>query len=284
MKQQPFMKTIRQLLVITIGIFIYAVSVNSVTIPNDLGGGGVTGLALLLYYSFGISPALTNIVVNAVIMLYGWRILERRTTYYTLYAIVVLSLFLDRLHLPSFVPDNSILVPIVAGVLSGIGLGMVILAEGTTAGTDIIAVIMNKLTGLSVSSSLMIIDFVIIVPLIFVVGAENTVLSVVCLYIMTQVMNFVMEGFNPKKSFFIVSDQHEAIAQRITQEIDRGITIFYGKGYYSQEDKPILYVVVNQMQLRQAQRIVQELDPDAFMTISQVQEVHGEGFTFFVDN
>ncbi|TLQ49575.1 YitT family protein [Ruoffia tabacinasalis] len=271
------------LALVLIGTFIFSIAINSIVIPNQLGEGGVTGITLLLFYVFDISPSLSNFIINAIIMLIGWKFLEKETIFYTLVAIVSMSLFLEFVFLPSFIPTNSLLGPLASGFLIGLGIGIVILGHGTTAGVDIIALIINKYMGLQVSIALLILDVMIVIPLTVVIGLEKGVLTLISLYITSKILNFVMEGYNPKKAIMVVSNKHDEIAEEIMKRVDRGITVLKGYGYYSKAEKDVLYVVINRIQLIKVQRIINDIDSNAFVTVTGIQQVLGEGFTFNLD-
>ena len=278
-----YKSVIKNLALVLIGTFIFSIAVNSIVIPNQLGEGGVTGITLLLFYIFDISPALSNFIINAIIMLVGWRFLEKETIFYTIVAIISMSLFLEFIFLPSFIPTNSLLGPLASGFLIGLGIGIVILGHGTTAGVDIIALIINKYLGLQVSVALLILDVLIVIPLTIVIGLEKGLLTLISLYITSKILNFVMEGYNPKKAIMVVSNKHDEIAEEIMKRVDRGITVLKGYGYYSKAEKEVLYVVINRIQLIKVQRIINEIDSNAFVTVTGIQQVLGEGFTFNLD-
>lgn len=280
---EMYKSVIKNLALVLIGTFIFSIAINSIVIPNQLGEGGVTGITLLLFYVFDISPSLSNFIINAIIMLIGWKFLEKETIFYTLVAIVSMSLFLEFVFLPSFIPTNSLLGPLASGFLIGLGIGIVILGHGTTAGVDIIALIINKYMGLQVSIALLILDVMIVIPLTVVIGLEKGVLTLISLYITSKILNFVMEGYNPKKAIMVVSNKHDEIAEEIMKRVDRGITVLKGYGYYSKAEKDVLYVVINRIQLIKVQRIINDIDSNAFVTVTGIQQVLGEGFTFNLD-
>lgn len=280
---EMYKSVIKNLALVLIGTFIFSIAINSIVIPNQLGEGGVTGITLLLFYVFDISPSLSNFIINAIIMLIGWKFLEKETIFYTLVAIVSMSLFLEFVFLPSFIPTNSLLGPLASGFLIGLGIGIVILGHGTTAGVDIIALIINKYMGLQVSIALLILDVMIVIPLTVVIGFEKGLLTLISLYITSKILNFVMEGYNPKKAIMVVSNKHDEIAEEIMKRVDRGITVLKGYGYYSKAEKDVLYVVINRIQLIKVQRIINDIDSNAFVTVTGIQQVLGEGFTFNLD-
>ena len=269
---------------VIIGTFLYALTVNAVVIPNTLGEGGATGMTLMIFYWLGWNPAIVSFVLNAILLVIGWRHLEKRQIMYTIVSMVVMSVALEYTTGFSFVSDNTVVAAVAGGVLSGLAIGIVSLGGGTTGGTEIIAWIMKKYLGIGVSAGLLLIDFLVVAPLTVQIGLEKAILTLIMLYVMSKVLNFIIEGFNPKKSITIISKQHEAIAAAIQEKVDRGITILDGKGYYSREAHQILYIVINRHQLIDVQNIIYELDPKAFVIITDVQQVIGEGFTFYLSD
>lgn len=269
---------------VIIGTFLYALTVNAVVIPNTLGEGGATGMTLMIFYWLGWNPAIVSFVLNAILLVIGWRHLEKRQIMYTIVSMVVMSMALEYTTGFSFVSDNTVVAAVAGGVLSGLAIGIVSLGGGTTGGTEIIAWIMKKYLGIGVSAGLLLIDFLVVAPLTVQIGLEKAILTLIMLYVMSKVLNFIIEGFNPKKSITIISKQHEAIAAAIQEKVDRGITILDGKGYYSREAHQILYIVINRHQLINVQNIIYELDPKAFVIITDVQQVIGEGFTFYLSD
>ncbi|WP_124057325.1 YitT family protein [Vaginisenegalia massiliensis] len=276
-------KTIISVILVLIGTLIFSIAVNTVIIPNHLGEGGVTGLTLLGLYLFRINPAISSFILNSILIVLGWKFLDKRTIYYTFISIASMSLFLQYIHIPEFVPQNSIIASIAAGLLIGVGIGIVVLGHGTTAGSDILAMMMKKYLGMNVAISLLLIDVMVVIPLSYVIGIEKGILTILNLFIASKAMNFVLEGFNPKKSITIISNKNEEIGNEIQRQIGRGITVMHGHGFYSKTEKNILYIVINRLQLMPLQRIIHDIDPDAFVTITDVQSVIGEGFTFYLN-
>lgn len=268
------------LLYIFIGSFFYAISVNSFTVPNQLAEGGVTGLSLLLFYMTKVPPGITIFVLNIFILAIGYKYLDKETIAYTIVANIFLTLFLQFKVPFEFIPQNTLLVPIGAGFFMGIGIGIIMLGEGTTAGSDIIAQIMSKYLGMNTSVALLVIDVLVVLPSVLIIGPENAFLTLINLFIQSKVLDFVLEGLNPKKSIFIISPKYKEIARNIEEQVGRGMTVLYGEGHYTHERKNILYVIINRQQIMTIKRIIESVDERAFITISDVQEVSGEGFTY----
>ncbi|HAK1318240.1 TPA: YitT family protein, partial [Listeria monocytogenes] len=159
------------------------------------------------------------------------------------------------------------------------GMGLIMNGGGTTAGSAILAKIANKYLGWNTSYALLFFDLLVVIPSVFVIGFENMLFTIVSLYISTKVLDFILEGYNPKKSVTIISDYYEEIATEIDANLERGITLFNGQGFYMRQDKKILYIVISRDQLLPLTKIVNKYDEKAFFIINDVQSVVGEGFT-----
>ena len=281
MKKYINQETLTSILMVTIGSFIFSFTINAVVIPNQFGSGGVTGITLLLYYILGINPGTSNLVINIVLLLIGYQFLERRTMFYTIYAVILMSVFLDITRgMYQFIPHNSLLAAIGGGVVGGAALGLVMLGNGTTAGTDIIAMMMKKYLGWNVSVSLLLLDIFVVSPLSIISDLEKVVITLIYLFTASRMINLVLEGFNSKKSFMIISKKYEEIGSQIQEKIGRGTTILDGHGFYSREERKVLFVAVNRLQVMTLQRIIPDVDPKAFIIITEVTHVIGEGFTY----
>ena len=281
MKKYINQDTLTSILMVTIGSFIFSFTINAVVIPNQFGSGGVTGITLLLYYILGINPGTSNLVINIVLLLIGYQFLERRTMFYTIYAVILMSVFLDITRgMYQFIPHNSLLAAIGGGVVGGAALGLVMLGNGTTAGTDIIAMMLKKYLGWNVSVSLLLLDIFVVSPLSIISDLEKVVITLIYLFTASRMINHVLEGFNSKKSFMIISKKYEEIGSQIQEKIGRGTTILDGHGFYSREERKVLFVAVNRLQVMTLQRIIHDVDPKAFIIITEVTHVIGEGFTY----
>lgn len=273
-------KTIVSLAMTIFGTFLVALSVNMVSVPNELGEGGITGLSLLLYYALNFDIPISAFILNVIVLILGWTLLDRKTILYTLVSIAALSLFLKWVHPYEFVPENQLVAPAVTGILMGSGLGIVIRGGGSTGGTDVIALIINKYFGMSVSTALFLCDAIIVGMLFFVIGMEKGVISIIGILLWSRVLNFWITGYNPKNALMVISDEYEAIGQEVMEKVKRGVTVLNGYGFYSKNARNILYIVVSNRQLMAVEKIIHKHDPKAFITVNAIQQVDGEGFTF----
>ncbi|UHA75472.1 YitT family protein [Paenibacillus sp. 481] len=271
-------KRIVDIFMIMVGSLIFALAVNLFVIPNKLGEGGVTGVTIILYYLFEWSPGLLSLMINAVLLIAGYKFLDKTTTVYTIIAVIFNSLFLHLTaswRLPS---DQLIINAIYGGVFAGVGIGMIIRVGGTTAGTTILARIMNKYLDWNISYALLFFDLIVVFSSYFIIGPESLMFTIVMLYVGTKVMDFIIEGLNPKKAVMIVSKEQHEIAEQVNVVMDRGVTVLYGHGHYTKERKEILYIVISKQEVSTLKKIVKAIDKDAFITIHDVRDVFGEGF------
>lgn len=278
-------KIIWNLIKITTGACVFSLAVNIFALPNNLGEGGVTGVTMILFYTNGISPALSNIFFNSILLVIGYKFLDRQTIFYTLYAIATMSLFLSLTESLAVEFDEVMIAAISAGALMGIGMGLIMKGNGTTAGSAILAKLANKYLGWNTSYALLFFDLIVVIPSVFVIGFESTLLTIVSLAVSTRLLDFILEGSNPKKTVTIISEFHEEIARAISEQLERGMTIVEGQGYYQQTPKKIIYVVISRPQLLAIQNLINEIDPLAFVIINDAHSVIGEGFTrdIFID-
>lgn len=264
--------------VIIIGAFIFAIAINVFIIPTDLGEGGVTGITIILYYLYGWSPGLVSFIFNGFLLVIGYKFLSRNTIRYTIIAVVFNSLFLHVTRNWTIPVDEIMVNAIFAGILGGMGIGLILRVGGTTAGTTILASITKKYLGWNISYGLLFFDLIIVFSSYFVIGIEKMLLTILMLYVATKTMQFIIEGFSVKKAVTIISRQPDTIAQLVNRKLNRGVTVYEGHGHYSKEKKKILYIVISGQEVMKLKRIVQSVDEHAFVAIHDVRDVFGEGF------
>lgn len=270
---------------ITLGTFLMAAGLLMFLEPNTIAPGGVTGLAIVIQKVSGIPMDVTNLAINIPLFIIGIMVLGKAFGAKTAYGTATLSLFIRILII--FFGDNInatgdlLLASIFGGVILGIGIGMVFKSGGTTGGTDLAGAILNKyVPGLSTAKLMMIIDLVIVAAAGIVNrNIETSLYSVISLYVLVKVADFIVEGLNYSKAFYIITDYSEEISKEIFEKLDRGATALKGKGMYTGEDKDVLLCVVNRAQVTKLKDIVYSLDNQAFIMVSTIHEVLGEGFT-----
>jgi len=286
MKTSKSLHQLQTIIPIIAGSAIYAFGLLYFIIPNELMEGGVTGITVLLNYAFNISPSISTMALNIPLFLVGMKILGKRQSVYTGLGIASLTLFLwlfelliDRGYVvPFHTEQDYILAALYAGVTLGAGLGIVFRFGGTTGGSDIIARIINRKFGFSMGQIILSLDILIIGLSLFFIPLERILYTLVAVFIASKVIDFIQEGAYAAKAFTIISDRAPDIANRISNEMDRGVTLIPAIGAYSMQAKHMVYCVVSRQEIRRLTGIAKSLDPRAFIIINDVNDVHGEGF------
>lgn len=268
-------QTLINVLTIIVGSFLFSIGVNSFMIAGNLGEGGFIGISIILYYAFGLPTALTNLIMNFAILIVGFKFLGKRAMYYTIFTIPMTSLALWITETWQIQTDEILINTVFGGLFIGTGIGLIIRVGSTTAGTTILAKMANKFLDVNVSYALLFFDLIVITIGLTVMSIEQVLLTVIALYVATKVMDFIIEGMNPKKAVTIISQKPDVVANLINTKINRGVTILDGRGYYSKEDKDILFVVINKSQLNRLKRLIKANDDQAFVVVHDVNSVLG---------
>ena len=275
-------KLLRRYAVITLGCLIYALAFNWCYAPNDIAYGGFTGVAQILHSLGGfLSVGTLVFFLNLPLFLLGWRLLGGQLLVSSLYAMTISSLLIDLLAaLVPFSPMEPLLACIYGGALLGVGLGLILGQGATTGGTDLLARLLKlPLPWLPVGKLLLGLDLVVILACALVFRNLNTALyGLVALYLSTTVMDTVLYGLDTAKVAYIVTSRPGPVAQALTQELERGVTILRGEGAWSGEDRPVLLCAFKQRQIVSLKERVKTLDPGAFLIVCDTHEVLGNGF------
>ena len=286
--KESLRKTLLAYVWITLASVIYAIGFNWCYEPNQIGFGGITGVAQIINAVLPWAPIGTVVILlNAPLFLLRWRLLGGHLLLSSLYAMFISSLAIDLLHMVyTFQPMDPVLATIYGGVLMGGSLGIVFLQGATTGGTDLIARLLKlKLAWLPMGKLLMVIDLVVILAVAAAFGNMYSALyGVVALYLSAKVMDMVLYGLDTAKVAYIISQAPQTIAYRLTRELDRGVTILQGRGAWSGQDKEVLMCAFKQRQIVAMKRMVKEIDPDAFLIVCDAHDVMGEGFRQYQQN
>ncbi|MFL0497875.1 YitT family protein [Priestia megaterium] len=275
------MKTIyKDVLLIILGAFLIATSIEFFVIPNKLGDGSTVGIALALFYLFHIPTSISTFLINLIFIALAYKFLTKKTILYTILGTAMISVSLKILSFIPFGIHDIILGIVFGAVLMGAGLALIFIADGSTGGTTLMAYLLNYTKGYNFSKSLFYMDSVIILASIFAIGVNNTLYTFIFVYLCIKIVDLMIEGFHNKKAMTIMSDQYEDIAHVITSEFGNAATIFYGYGYYANEDKRIIYIVIKKNELLKIKNKIQEIDSRSFIVIHEVKEVVGGKFGF----
>lgn len=268
---------------IVLGAGLFAFGLNYLIMPNRLFEGGATGLTLIIYYLFDIQPWLMNILINIPLFILGGKLLGKRTLFLSLLGTFSVTFWLalfEKIPFSIDLQQDLILVSILGGILIGLGLGTIFRAGGTTGGSDIIARIGHKYLPFSIGQIILFIDVIVLTLTVVVFKEPRTVLyTLMMVAIVSKVIDFVTEGGYGSKGVLIVSQKSAELAEAIDNEIERGITLIKAQGFYSQNDINMVYSVIYKSQLQEMKELIRRIDPHAFITITDVHEVLGEGFT-----
>lgn len=274
---------VKNSLFILLGSAILAFGLVYFNMENNLADGGFTGITLILYFVFSINPAISNLVLNIPLFFIGWKILGRTTFIYTIIGTVGVSFFLEvfQRYQVMTIPlhDDMTLAALFAGVFIGVGLGTVFRYGGTTGGVDIIAKLGFRYLGWSMGKTMFLFDTLVIASSLIYLNYREAMYTLLAVFVAAKVIDLIQQGAYSAKASFIISDHVPDIAQAILKEMDRGATVLKGKGSFSGSEKEVLYCVVGRNELIRLKTLVERIDPHAFVTVNDVQDVIGEGFT-----
>lgn len=266
-----------------LGAAIFSFGFAHFNIQNQLGEGGFSGITLILLFAFDLDPALMNLVLNIPMFILGWRLLGRKVFVYTVIGTVSVSIFLKIFLIYEVninIQNDLFLAALFAGVFIGIGLGIIFKYGGTTGGVDIIARLAQKYVGWSMGKTMFIFDAVVILlSWLTFLDARSMMYTLVAVFISARVIDFVQEGAYAARGAFIISEFQSEIADRISLEMDRGVTVLRGFGHFTKTDREVLYCVVGRNEIVRLKNIIISIDPHAFVSVTEVHDVMGEGFT-----
>lgn len=279
MAKEKWYNIVTSLIGLSLGAFLLAIGLVLFLEPNTIAPGGVTGFAIVFKKIVDIPIYITNLAINIPLFIIGVIILGKNFGWKTLYCTALLSLFLKIIPVRVVTPD-LLLASIFGGLVCGVGLGIVFKSGGTTGGTDLAGSILNKFfPSLSIATFMMAID-ILVVAFAGIVDkkVETSLYSIISLFVSVKVIDLILEGIGYLKGFLIITDKPEEISEKIMEELERGVTLFRGKGMYTKKEKDVLLCVVNRSQFTKTKEIVHYVDKQAFMMVTEISEVLGEGF------
>ncbi|WP_313798510.1 YitT family protein [Cytobacillus sp.] len=274
---------VKNILFILLGSIIFSFGIVHFNMQNNLAEGGFTGITLLLYFLFKWDPSYTNLILNIPLFFIGWKLLGRNAFLYTIIGTVSVSVFLwifQRYQIIMPLSEDLTLAALFAGVFIGVGLGIIFRFGGTTGGVDIIARLVNKYAGVSMGKTMFMFDAVVItLSLIFYLSYQEAMYTLVAVFVGARVIDFMQEGAYSARGAMIISDHNEDIAAKIMNEMERGVTVLKGHGSFTKKEREVLYCVVGKNEIVRLKNVITSVDPHAFVSVSVVHDVLGEGFT-----
>ena len=273
-------KFIIQLIETIIGSFIMAAAVSLFLLPNELSSGGFSGIATVTYYLFNIPMGITILALNIPLFLLSTLKIGKEFLGKSIIGTVSLSIFIDILDKFEPLTQDKILACVYGGILTGIGTALILRANSSTGGSDLASIMIKEYKPMFRTGNLItIIDFIIIfLNVIFLEKIEIGLYSAITIYLMGKVIDILFEGIYFTKLLFIISDKNEEISKFIENEVKRGVTGIYGKGMYTNKEKLILMCAIGRNNLAEIKTKIKQIDPKAFLIITNSREVLGVGF------
>lgn len=279
-KSDKFKQILKEMLETILGALIMAAGVSLFLLPNQLSSGGIAGVATIFYYLLNIPMGTVIIAINIPLFLFSMYKVGKMFFLKSTLGTVAMSVFIDLLDKIEPLTNDRFLACIYGGILLGLGTTLLLKAESSTGGSDLISYIAKKYKPTVRSGNIIVIIDIIIIALnvIFFKEIEIGLYSAIAIYIMGKIIDIFFEGINFTKLMIIVSNKSEEIAKQIDQKVARGSTGLYGKGMYTNENKLILMCAVYRKDVARIKIIAKEIDPKSFIVITNSREVVGQGF------
>ena len=279
--KQKIRTAIKDYSIMLIGLVIYVLSWNLFLIPAQITGGGISGLAAVIFYSTKIPMGLTYFAINVVLIAIALKVLGAKFGVKTVFNMVALTLLfaVPQYLFPGALIKDNFLSAVLGGMMGGVGIGIVFSRGGSTGGTDIIAMMINKYRNISPGRIILYCDVIIIGSSYFLVHSiDKMVYGFVSMAVVSYTLDSFLSGSNASAQIFIFSPKYEEIADFINNESFRGVTVIDGTGWYTQQDVKILLTIVRKKETSEIFRMVKEIDPNAFISMASVMGVYGQGF------
>lgn len=278
-------------LVLSMGTFVFCIAWVSFLIPNEIASGGLTGLCTVIQFAtLGKIPvSYSYIVINTLLLLAGFLIMGSGFGFRTIYCIVLTTVLFEVLPRVDFLlslpghplyVSEKVLIPIIAGLIEALGVSWIFSRGGSTGGTDVVALVLNKFWPVSPGKVFIVLDLFIIFSVLLVPGKgfQDMVYGYIAMITFSLMLDFILLGRKSTVQMLIFSSRYEEIAGYINGKMHRGVTVLRGMGWYSRGEKDVLLVMLRKNQVSEITKVVKRIDPKAFVTISPVNSVYGEGF------
>lgn len=278
-KKKKIKRLLFDILGITVGSALAALSLVIFLIPNRIAAGGISGLATIIYYLTEFPVGILTLVLNIPLFIAVIKVLGLSFGIRTIYGMITFAVFIDLFQpVVPVLTHDLLLATIYGGIVGGLGLGIVFNSRGTTGGTDMAAKLINHYTGLSVGESIFLADGIVVLLAGLFFNAEVALYAAIAIFINSKTIDLVQEGLRFSKAVFIISTNPEAIKDEVMSELDRGVTILNGYGGYTGDEKDVLFCIISRTEVAKLKRVVSRIDRKAFVIITNVHEVLGEGF------
>ena len=280
MTSKLFMQ-IRSYTVMVIGLALYAFGITAFLIPLKIAGGGVTGISMLIYYATGFGTGYTYFIINIFLIIIAIKVLGANFGIKTIFSMSIIAVMINIMqnYITEPILSDMFLSSVLSGILGGLGIGLIFNEGGSTGGTDIIAMIINKYRNISPGRIIMYCDVIIIASSFFILeSVEKLVYGYVSMWVVSYSIDAFLTGAQQSVQLFIFSEKYEQIADFINNESRRGLTIFEGTGWYTRQNVKVIMTVVRKRESPEIFRKIKELDSNAFISTNSVMGVYGKGF------
>ena len=269
---------LKDIALISAGAFIYAFGVNYFFVANKLADGGIAGISVILHYLFNFNISTTYLVLNVPLVIMGYKLIGGKFIIKTFYGTAMTSLAFRVFQNYLGPMDDKLIASIFGGLIIGIGLGTIFVGGGSSGGADILVKILNKYFDIPVGKAFLALDSFVLSALGILFGRDIFMYTLVGLFISTKAIDFIQDGVDKAKALMIISDKSDEIKNEIMKQTGRGVTIINARGGYTNDNKEVLYCILGRYEVTTVKRIIKNIDRKAFMSISEVSEVLGEGF------
>lgn len=272
-KKKKILRFIKNFIMLMLGAVIYTIGLDMFLVPNDVIDGGVVGISLILRELTGQSFSIFLVVLNVPFLYLGYKQIGKTFAVLTTLAILAVSFFSSIFILEPKITNDIFLATVFGGIITGFGVGLIIRYGGSLDGSEVIGILMERSKGYSVGQTVMFINLFILGSAGFVFGWDKAMYSLVAYFIIAKVMDIVIQGTDESKAVMIVTDKHKDIAQAITMELKRGVTILQAEGGYTGKDKKALYCAVSRLEVNKLKDIILDVDENAFATVIPLSEI-----------
>ncbi len=266
---------VRRLFFLTIGAVIVAFGLENFLVPNSIVDGGVVGISIMVSYLTKLPLGIFTFFLNLPFLALGYKHLGKKFVFLSLYSSAMLSIFVTIFHNTPNVTEDVLLAAIFGGITVGIGVGLILRNNGSLDGTEIVALVFGKKIPFSTGEIIMFINIFIFAAAAIVFNVEQAMYSILTYFLIYKSIDVVMEGIDESRTVMVITKCPDEISKVILYELKRGVTFIDGKGAYTGEYKKILYCVITRLEIAKLKEIVHEIDPKAFIAITNVHEVEG---------
>lgn len=275
-KMKHIMRKLTQYLALLVGAGIAAVGLEIFLVPNSIIDGGIVGISIIASLKTDVPLGIFTFILNIPFLILGYKQIGKSFVFQSLFSISAFSIFVSLLHPVSELTSDILLATVFGGIILGAGVGIILRAGGSLDGTEIVAIIVNKKTVLSVGQIVMIINVLIFSAAALFLNWDRALYSMLAYFVAHKAIDVVVEGVDEAKAVMIISDNYEKIAEVVSARLGRSVTIWDGFGSFSGANKKIIFSVVTRLEVSKMRSIISDIDENAFVTVHDISEVMGK--------